>query len=81
MAKYIGLRSVWIAMDLSVNGWCIVLMYAVHKKIYNKLCVKCSNNCVKQSCIACFACNCCCPIIKQITKDVNIKVNQTNSQP
>ena len=57
----LGLTAMWIALDMMVNSWCIILMFKPYHGIYIICCGK-MENCVGIKCLRYYSCNCCCSI-------------------
>merc|ERR1711902_160910 len=57
----LGVSTIWISIDCMVNCWCIMLMFAVHKPLYFKMCGR-LEPLISNKCLLCYSCHCCCKI-------------------
>ena len=62
LSAFVGSSALWMNIDTVINSMCIVLVFVVHHKIYQKSCFIMQNVCVSMQCLACYTCHCCCYI-------------------
>ena len=71
--------SLWLSLDSAINAWCILLTFGHNKRlerVYNGICGRCHGCCAWNHCLLCFACNCCCSVVKITDKpDAEKKTN------
>ena len=67
---FLGQSSMCAAIDSMVNCWCIMLMFAIHNKLYNIICGK-TELLIHSKCLSCYSCNCCCRITINNTNNGN----------
>ena len=53
-----GATPIWVGFDCMVNGWCIILMFVFHSKLYKGLCC-CFEKCITVRCLECCSCYYC----------------------
>eukprot|EP01084_Bolivina_argentea_P257282 433425_1 len=56
-----GLVGTFTSADSSVNVVCLMLMFAVHKQLFFRICGRCES-CLTAGCLSCYSCNLCFPI-------------------
>ena len=54
----IGLEPLWGCLDIIINNWCVILMFAKYDKEYTKLCGKLEQF-VTLRCLSCYSCHYC----------------------
>ena len=69
LAGVLELEALWTSIDSMVNCWCVMLIFAIHRKIYRIGCERLQNKIITSQCISCCSCNCCCPIIPDINEE------------
>jgi len=52
---------IWLAVDCVINGWCIMLIFQVHSRMFDAMCCLC-HTLVDTRCLSCYSCHCCCRI-------------------
>ena len=68
VVSYFGLISMWVAIDTSINSWCVLLLFAKYHELYEKICYG-MTYCLNDKCLAICACYCLCKksLIKKST--------------
>eukprot|EP01083_Nonionella_stella_P184015 666618_1 len=58
MSMIVGVSALFMALDIAINCWCMLLTFQDNKLLYDKICGP-LDHCVGDKCISCCTCNCC----------------------